>query len=159
MIIMETIGERLKRLRKELKLRQGEFARRIDLSQSMLSGIENGNEILSDRNMKLICLEFGVNLEWLQHGGDGPIFKSQELTSDEKELLETYDKLISETQKEVRDYANEKLELQELREKAGGEASKQAPGGTTPPLEAPREGKRQKNAEKKINPIHNKKRG
>ncbi|MDR1176027.1 MAG: helix-turn-helix domain-containing protein [Treponema sp.] len=141
---MEKIGERLKRLRNKVGLKQGEFARRVSISQGMLSGIENGNEILSDRNMKLICLEFGVNLDWLQHGGDEPIFKSQELTSGEKELLEIYDKLIPETQKEVRDYANEKLELQELREKTvGRDALKQAPGGTTSPLEAPQEGERQ----------------
>jgi hypothetical protein len=106
----------------------------------MLSGIENGNEILSDRNIKLICLEFGADLEWLQHGGDGPIFKNQELTSNERELLDIYDKLIPETQKEIREYANEKLELQGLREKAGGEAQKQAPGGTGKPSEAPQEG-------------------
>jgi transcriptional regulator with XRE-family HTH domain len=120
---METIGDRLRRLRKELKLKQGEFAQGIGLKQGTYSEIENDKEILTSRNMKLICLEFGVNLEWLQYGGDGSIFKSQELTSDEKELLETYDKLIPETQKEVREYANEKLELQGLREKTGGEAA------------------------------------
>jgi len=49
------------------------------------------------------------------------MFKTQKLPPDARELLEIYDKLIPETQKEVRDYANEKLELQELREKAGQE--------------------------------------
>jgi hypothetical protein len=45
--------------------------------------------------------------------------------------------LLPKNQKEVRDYANEKLELQELREKTGGEAPKQAPGGTTSAQEGP----------------------
>jgi transcriptional regulator with XRE-family HTH domain len=115
---METLGDRLRRLRKELKLKQGEFAQGIGLKQGSYSEIENEKEPLIDKNAEFICLKYGVNLDWLQHG-TGPIFKSQELTSSEKELLETYDKLIPETQKKVRDYAKEKLELQELREKTG----------------------------------------
>jgi transcriptional regulator with XRE-family HTH domain len=117
MKVMEEIGKRLKRLRNEIGLKQGEFAKRIEISQGMLSGIENGNEVLSDRNMKLICLEFGVNLDWLQHGGNLPTFKNQELMADERELLEIYDKLIPENKNEIFDYIKDKLELQELRKK------------------------------------------
>jgi transcriptional regulator with XRE-family HTH domain len=120
---METIGDRLRRLRKELKLKQGEFAHGIGLKQGSYSEIENEKEVLTQKNAEFICLKYGVNIDWLQHGGNGPIFKSQELTSNEKELLEIYDKLIPETQKEVREYANEKLELQELSE-AGGKEQK-----------------------------------
>jgi hypothetical protein len=40
----------------------------------------------------------------------------------EQELLEIYDKLEPKIQKEMLDYAYEKLELQELRKKARGEA-------------------------------------
>jgi transcriptional regulator with XRE-family HTH domain len=156
MKVMEGIGTRLKSLRKEIGLKQGEFARQIKMSQGMLSGIETGNEILSERNMKLICLEFGVNLDWLEGGGDGPMFKSQELTSGEKELLETYDRLMTETQKEVRDYAREKLELQELREKADREVPKQSQRNTTLPYEAPQEAEGQ---ESTANSIHDKLRG
>jgi transcriptional regulator with XRE-family HTH domain len=115
---MVRIGERVKHIRKSKGLNQDEFAKQIEISQSMLSGIESGREILTDRNVKLICLEFGVNMEWLKNG-DGPIFNNLELTANEKELLEIYDKLIPETQKEIRDYAREKLELQKLRKQAG----------------------------------------
>jgi len=117
-IIMERIGERLKKARKMLKISQGDFAKRIGLKQGTYSDIENGRETLNLRNTKLICLEFGINVDWLQNGGDSPIFKNKELTPDEKELLETYDKLIPETQKEIRDYAAEKLEIQQYRAKA-----------------------------------------
>ena len=115
---MEKISDRLKRVRNELGLKQGEFAKKLRISQSMLSGMENGQETISDRNLKLICLEFGVNEEWLKNGGDSPIFRRQELTTDENELLEIYDKLTQENQKNVRIYANERLELQKLHEKS-----------------------------------------
>jgi len=47
--------------------------------------------------MKLICLEFGVNQEWLQNGV-GDIFISKELaqTPEEKELLSIFRRLTAE---------------------------------------------------------------
>jgi transcriptional regulator with XRE-family HTH domain len=128
--IMEGIGERLKQIRKSAGLNQGEFAKRIGISQSMLSGIELEREIFSERNFKLICLEFGVDQNWLRTG-QGSMFSSppdpppsaspviidgQELPTEAIELLHLYDQLESpETRKDVRDYAKEKLELQRLR--------------------------------------------
>lgn len=58
----------LKELRKALSLKQGEFAQRISTTQGHISDIENGRKELSDRTIKLICLEFGVNEEWLRTG-------------------------------------------------------------------------------------------
>jgi hypothetical protein len=43
------------------------------------------------------------------------MFRRQELTADEKELLGVYDKLTPENQKNVHVYANERLELQSYR--------------------------------------------
>ena len=118
--VMEGIKGRLIQVRKELRLKQGEFAEKIGLKQGTYSDIENEKETLTARNARLICLEFGINEDWL-NGGKGPMFKTEKLPPDARELLEIYDKLIPETQKEVRDYVNEKLELQELRERAGQE--------------------------------------
>jgi hypothetical protein len=47
-------------------------------------------------------------------GADG-----RPLEPEEQELLEIYDKLIPEIREDVRDYASEKLELQELRKQMG----------------------------------------
>jgi transcriptional regulator with XRE-family HTH domain len=148
---MEKTGDRLKRIRKELGIKQGDFAARIGLKQGSYSDIENEKEILTDRNMKLICLEFGVNMDWLRHGGDGPAFKNQELAPDERELLDLYEKLVPENRKEVRDYTQEKLELQEFRARAGAETpSKQPPGGATKPLEPPQEERRADTSKKPV---------
>ncbi|GHV79159.1 hypothetical protein AGMMS49944_09500 [Spirochaetia bacterium] len=129
MISMNNIGMRLKKVREEEKLNQRDFAKKIGISQGMLSGIENGTEKFAKRTQKVVCLEFGIEEDWLLNG-QGPMITPQKtppevpegpdgrkMTSDELELVSTYDKLIPETQNEVLTYAKDKLELQEFREK------------------------------------------
>lgn len=65
---MSSIGERIKELRKKEELTQKEFAQRILVSPSYISGIEHGNEIPTDKFMKLVALEFGVSLNWIENG-------------------------------------------------------------------------------------------
>jgi transcriptional regulator with XRE-family HTH domain len=119
----EYIGERLVSLMKALKIKSGDFANKAEISQSLISNIIAGKNGPSKATINLICRTYGVNKEWLLTGKgemllpvDGQLGN---LTSNERELLEIYDKLMPKTQKEVLDYANEKLELQELREKNG----------------------------------------
>ncbi len=65
---MNDIGIRVKLLRKELDITQREFANRILVTPSYLSRVENGTEIPSDKVIKLVAYEFGVNEEWLLSG-------------------------------------------------------------------------------------------
>jgi len=68
------MNERLKILRKELKLSQTEFGSRIGLTTSAISDIEREKvKNITEGNIKLICREFNVNEEWLRHG-TGEIF-------------------------------------------------------------------------------------
>lgn len=114
---MIELGKRLKRLRIELDLKQGEFADKIELSQGVLSEIEHGKKPLVDRNIKLICLTFDVNEIWLRTGR-GEMFRTDRkipsgdvimdkdgkpLTKDEMELIGIYRGLIP---------ANKKMLLQ-----------------------------------------------
>lgn len=74
---MNLQGERLKQLRNALGIKQGDFARKISTTQGHISDIENGRKNLSDRTIKLICLESWdgktVNEEWLKNG-NGEMF-------------------------------------------------------------------------------------
>lgn len=74
---MSTDGDRLKELRKSLSIKQGDFADKISTTQGHISDIENGRKTLSDRTIKLICLETWngktVNEEWLRTG-EGEMF-------------------------------------------------------------------------------------
>ena len=59
---------RVKILRKNLKLTQKEFGDAIGVSNSNISNIENGSVNLTDRNIYEICSKFNVNKDWLKHG-------------------------------------------------------------------------------------------
>jgi transcriptional regulator with XRE-family HTH domain len=64
----ETINQRVKRLRKELKLTQLEFSKTIAISSGQLACIETEKRMVNDRTIKLICDSFGVNNVWLKAG-------------------------------------------------------------------------------------------
>ena len=81
--------ERLKMLRKTLKLSQNQFSQKINFGQSSYANIENGTRNLTDRTIQLICNEFGVNEKWLRTG-EGEMFnqKSNNLLD---EIVKEYD--------------------------------------------------------------------
>lgn len=62
-----SINERIKQLRKELKLTQTEFGEKIGLKVSTISKIELGGGV-SEQNIKFICEVFHVRRDWLLYG-------------------------------------------------------------------------------------------
>lgn len=86
------MNERLVMLRKELKLTQNEFAKKIQISRSHLSGIENGSKSFTERVISDICREFNVNRAWLENG-EGDMFidilvKMDEFNDADKDVQE-----------------------------------------------------------------------
>lgn len=67
------INDRVRLLRNQLNMTQTDFGSKISVTQNHLSGVEIGRRDVSERMIKIICLEFNVNEEWLRHG-DGEIF-------------------------------------------------------------------------------------
>ncbi len=62
------INDRVKVLRKYLNLSQKDFGARVDMSQGHLTNVETGKRELIDKNIKLICMVFKVNENWLRTG-------------------------------------------------------------------------------------------
>ena len=62
------INDRVKVLRKYLKLSQKDFGARVDMSQGHLTNVETGKRELIDKNIKLICMVFNVDENWLRTG-------------------------------------------------------------------------------------------
>lgn len=62
------IGERIKELRKHLKLTQARFGEIIGMKQNSIAVIESGRNIPSDQTIFAICREFRVNETWLRTG-------------------------------------------------------------------------------------------
>ena len=67
------INERIKKIRQELSLSQGEFAEKINLARNSISRIENGSRNPSERTIADICSAFKVNYTWLKDG-EGDMF-------------------------------------------------------------------------------------
>lgn len=68
---MNTIGGRVRKLRKSADLTLEKFGERIGITASSCSTIESGKSNPSDQTIRSICREFGVNELWLRYGEDG----------------------------------------------------------------------------------------
>ncbi|MDA3730394.1 helix-turn-helix transcriptional regulator [Niameybacter massiliensis] len=75
---MNDIRERIKQLRKELNLSQKAFGERVGVSRDVIKNIELQLVDAKEHFIKLICLEFGVNEDWLRTG-EGEMFKTNDL--------------------------------------------------------------------------------
>ena len=60
--------ERIIEIRKENKLSQEDFAKKINITRNAISLIETGNRNASDRTINDICTVFNINEEWLKTG-------------------------------------------------------------------------------------------
>lgn len=106
---VKKVIERLKILRKTLKINQTNFAKQLGITQTAYSMIENGINPLSDRHIKVICSAFKVNENWLRTG-DGDMFFSSPY---EKEFTEVFSNLAPATQQYLLLMAKELLNTQE----------------------------------------------
>ena len=100
-----TIGDRIKKIRREFDLTQEAFASRIGSVQNTITGYESGRRNPSAPVISLICREFGVNEEWLRDGiGDmrvpdpdnelEALAKKYKLTAADQMLIEKYVSLL-----------------------------------------------------------------
>lgn len=75
------INERIQHFRKDiLDMNQTDFADKLGMKQTSVSGIERGSVAVTDRTIKTICLIFNVNENWLRTG-EGPIYNEGEAFS------------------------------------------------------------------------------
>ena len=101
------MNKRLREVRKILKINQLDFASKIGMAQSGYSQVETGENTLTEQNIKLICLIYGVNETWLRTG-EGEMFNpvAKPKDDDEKQLLEMF-RLLS---PEMRAFVLRKIE-------------------------------------------------
>lgn len=77
------MNERIRELRKNLKLTMEAFGERIGVSKSTISNIENGNREATEHMVKSICREFNADYIWLTTGS-GEMFVDSDETFLEK---------------------------------------------------------------------------
>lgn len=101
---MDSVNERIRYIRTDLKLSQKTFAERMGISRDVISNIEYNRTDAKDFVLKAICREYRVNYFWLTEGvGDpylGPpdilldeAIEEYHLEDDDKEIIERYIKL------------------------------------------------------------------
>jgi len=115
--------ERIKILRKSLKLSQSSFGEKIGVSRDVIKNLELNLVDVKEHFIKLICNEFNVNEDWLRTG-EGEMFKEvpeedevaayvAELLEDDgenplftliKEIMHTYDQLDNKSKDVMKDY-------------------------------------------------------
>lgn len=78
-----TLGERIKKLRKELDLTQQKLADRLGVKQNTIALIESGKRNTSDQLLFSVCREFNVSEEWLRNGEGEMFVPKPETTIDE----------------------------------------------------------------------------
>ena len=107
----DTVNQRIKKLRKELKLTQNEFSSVITISSGQLACIETEKRVVNDRTIKLICDSFKINNEWLRTG-KGEIFIDDKDIRYTK-LVALYDTLKPKYQEFILDAINSFIKMQE----------------------------------------------
>ena len=69
---VNTLKERIRIIRKDLKLNQTEFGKELGCSQTAVAKYESGMVIPDQTLRKLICQKFNVNESWLETGEGVP---------------------------------------------------------------------------------------
>lgn len=119
--------ERIKFLRKELKMNQTEFGQKLGIKQTTVAGYETGAKNPMDSVILSICREFNVNEAWLRTG-EGEMFVAlpeedevadmvYDLLGDNKnsfheliiEIMRTYKELSPGSQEVINEYVSKLL--------------------------------------------------
>lgn len=110
-----TLGERVRKIRRQMDLTQQDFGKHIGIKSNSVSLIESGGRNASDQVILAICREFGVSEEWLRTGA-GEMFepeatnaldalvKERGINRGEQILIEKFLNLKPESRQAVMDY-------------------------------------------------------
>ncbi|WP_110955728.1 helix-turn-helix domain-containing protein [Anaerosinus massiliensis] len=77
------MNTRIRELRKNLKLSQRDFGKRLGVKDNAISRIESGERNLTDQMFLSICREFSINEHWLRTGDGEMYIQSSDFSLDE----------------------------------------------------------------------------
>lgn len=115
-----TMAERIKVLRKELKLSQPAFGEKLGVKRDVIANIELERVPIKDLMFKHICRTFNVNPMWLENG-EGDIFLEIpdtilddlavefDLSPTEKNIVTNYLRMSPEDRRKVSDLLHKLL--------------------------------------------------
>jgi transcriptional regulator with XRE-family HTH domain len=106
-----TVNERIKMVRKALKLTQPQFAEAIYISKGYIAGLENEHRAANDRIIQLISLTFGVSEAYLKTG-EGEMFNKAP-TDKKAQILRLFDELNPQFQDYVLNVVSQLIRIQQ----------------------------------------------
>lgn len=110
-----TLGERVRKIRRQMDLTQQDFGKRIGIKSNSVSLIESGGRNASDQVILAICREFDISEDWLRTG-TGEMFepeatnaldalvKERGISRGEQILIEKFLNLKPESRRAVMNY-------------------------------------------------------
>jgi transcriptional regulator with XRE-family HTH domain len=128
------MNKRVVEIRKHKGLNQTDFAKKLGFTQSNLSAIELGKIPLTEGNIRLICLTFGVREEWLRNGTGDMMDDEAQLSEQERQLLTLFKELSPLAGNMLIEYA-QKLISDERALRGKTPESAQAPSPEVPEVE------------------------
>ena len=109
------IGQRIRDIRKALRLTQQDFSNDLKISQSHAGAMELGTRKVPERIIKMICFTYKVNENWLKHGKGNMFIKNHD--SKLEEVIKNFNKLDELLQDYVLKQLKLVLEYQQLKDK------------------------------------------
>lgn len=106
-----SIGERFREIRKMLEFNQRKFASELGISQTHISSIELGKDQPSSSLIKLVCMKYNLNEDWLVTGVGTPIKETANIETPENDVLEAYGALRVRLERELREASVEDAAL------------------------------------------------
>ena len=115
-----TIGERIRKIRKENGLTLDKFGDKIGLKQGVVSMMENGKSKVTDQTIRSICREFNISEAWLRDESGSmclpqdtfnldEFLRERGATEMEKQIIRAYYLLPEKTRQEIREMLSAQL--------------------------------------------------
>ena len=92
---MSTMGERIRLIREELRLKQEEFANHFGVSRAFISAIEKDKNKFSVDNLCKLLVDFDVNINYVL-AGKGNMFNNMKEQPKEEEMKKWFNDMIRE---------------------------------------------------------------
>lgn len=102
------MNNRLKELRIKMNLNQQAFSKKLGISRTHYSHLENGSAVITDKLINLICSTYKINKEWLVNG-TGECYLS-EIRPDENDMLQKYQVMLQMLNTKISDADGAQLE-------------------------------------------------
>jgi transcriptional regulator with XRE-family HTH domain len=109
----ETIGDRIKLIRKSKGLSQAEFAETLSLTQGFISKVEINRAQFTIEHVVAIAHIYNIDLNWLLVG-EGKVLTDQKVGSVVEMIDNMLENMDEERQRDVLKYASEKKQLMNL---------------------------------------------